>query len=98
VLMDVQMPDMDGLEATLEIRAREQQAGLHTPIVALTAHALKGDRDRCVAAGMDGYINKPIEAERFIQVVEEMAHRPDDRLLSSTWASDQELSKSPTAI
>lgn len=98
VLMDVQMPDMDGLEATMEIRAREQQAGLYTPIVALTAHALKGDRDRCVAAGMDGYINKPIEAERFIQVVEEMAHRPDDRLLSSTWASDQELSKSPTAI
>jgi CheY-like chemotaxis protein len=94
VLMDVQMPDMDGLEATMEIRARERQAGLHTPIVALTAHALKGDRDRCVAAGMDGYINKPIEADRFIQVVEEMANRADDHLLSSAWASDQELSKS----
>ena len=97
ILMDVQMPDMDGLEATEEIRARERQAGLHTPIVALTAHALKGDRDRCVAAGMDGYINKPIEADRFIQVVEEMANRGEDRLLSSTWESDQELSKSPTA-
>jgi signal transduction histidine kinase/ligand-binding sensor domain-containing protein/CheY-like chemotaxis protein len=98
VLMDVQMPDMDGLEATLEIRARERQAGLHTPIVALTAHALKGDRDRCMAAGMDGYINKPIEADRFIQVVEEMANRADDQLLSAAWASDQELSKSPSAL
>jgi signal transduction histidine kinase/CheY-like chemotaxis protein len=98
VLMDVQMPDMDGLEATMEIRARERQAGLHTPIVALTAHALKGDRDRCVAAGMDGYINKPIEADRFIQVVEEMANRADDHLLSSAWVSDQELSKSPSAL
>ena len=96
VLMDVQMPDMDGLEATMEIRARERQAGLHTPIVALTAHALKGDRDRCVAAGMDGYINKPIEADRFIQVVEETVNRADDQVLSSAWESDQELSKSPT--
>jgi CheY-like chemotaxis protein len=73
ILMDVQMPDMDGLEATLQIRAREKQTGTHTPIVALTAHALKGDKERCVAAGMDGYINKPIEADKFIQMVEEFA-------------------------
>ena len=53
---------LDGLEATIEIRAREQLAGLRTPILALTAHALKGDKERCLASGMDGYINKPIEA------------------------------------
>jgi signal transduction histidine kinase/CheY-like chemotaxis protein len=73
VLMDVQMPDMDGLEATEEIRSREKPSGQHTPIVALTAHALKGDRERCLAAGMDGYINKPIEADQFICMVEELA-------------------------
>ena len=87
ILMDVQMPDMDGLEATEEIRAQEKQTGSHTPIVALTAHALKGDRERCVAAGMDGYINKPIEAARFIQMVEENARGADDRFLSSAGVS-----------
>ncbi len=73
VLMDVQMPDMDGLEATEEIRTYENKTGTRTPIVALTAHALKGDRERCLAAGMDGYINKPIEAGRFNDLVEEFA-------------------------
>jgi signal transduction histidine kinase/CheY-like chemotaxis protein/ligand-binding sensor domain-containing protein len=80
VLMDVQMPDMDGLEATEEIRTYENKTGTRTPIIALTAHALKGDRERCLAAGMDGYINKPIEAARFNSLVEEWAslaaHRP----------------------
>jgi signal transduction histidine kinase/ActR/RegA family two-component response regulator/streptogramin lyase len=73
ILMDVQMPDLDGIEATAAIREREKTTGTHTPIVALTAYTMKGDRERCLAAGMDTYINKPIEAEKFIQVVEATA-------------------------
>jgi len=70
VLMDVQMPDMDGLEATTLIREWEKDRGKRTPIVALTAHSMKGDRDRCLAAGMDTYVTKPFDAARLIEVVE----------------------------
>ena len=70
ILMDLQMPDMDGLEATAMIRERERQRGGRTPIVALTAHTMKGDRERCLAAGMDNYINKPIDAATFLEIVE----------------------------
>jgi signal transduction histidine kinase/DNA-binding response OmpR family regulator len=70
VLMDVQMPEMDGLEATQAIRA----AGHSLPIVAMTAHAMKGDADRCLAAGMDGYVSKPISADRLLEAIEAAMH------------------------
>jgi CheY-like chemotaxis protein len=61
ILMDVQMPEMDGLETTAAIREREKVTGAHVPIVAVTAHAMKGDAERCLAAGMDAYLPKPLE-------------------------------------
>ena len=70
VLMDVQMPELDGLEATAQIRAKEQQTGAHLPIIAMTAHALKGDRERCLAAGMDNYVTKPIRAEQLFTAID----------------------------
>ncbi len=70
VLMDVQMPEMDGLEATQIIRQRESRSGGHVPIIAMTAQALSGDRERCLAAGMDEYLTKPIRADQVFEVLE----------------------------
>ena len=72
ILMDVQMPEMDGLEATAAIRQREAGGSVHIPIIAMTAHAMAGDRDRCLAAGMDGYVRKPIRLEEMLQAVAEV--------------------------
>jgi two-component system, sensor histidine kinase and response regulator len=69
VLMDVQMPEMDGFEATSAIREVERITGGHTPIVAMTAHAMAGDRQRCLTAGMDGYISKPIQAQTVFEAI-----------------------------
>ncbi|MCK6557187.1 response regulator [Candidatus Binatia bacterium] len=69
VLMDVQMPEMDGFETTAAIREQERWSGVHLPIVAMTAHAMKGDEERCLAAGMDGYVSKPIDASRLFEVM-----------------------------
>jgi PAS domain S-box-containing protein len=70
ILMDVQMPDMDGFEATAIIRARDRSSGTHLPIIAMTAHAMKGDEERCLAAGMDGYVSKPIQVERLVATID----------------------------
>jgi CheY-like chemotaxis protein len=73
--MDVQMPGVDGLEATRLIRAREAIAGRHVPIIAMTAHAMKGDEQRCLDAGMDGYVSKPIDMERLFETIDRLVSR-----------------------
>ena len=73
VLMDVQMPEMGGFEATGIIRSRERATGRHVPIVAMTAHAIKGDRERCLAAGMDEYLTKPLDSRQLYMLVERVA-------------------------
>ena len=70
VLMDVMMPEMDGFEATRRIREKEKASGAHFPIIALTAHAMRGDKEQCLAAGMDGYVSKPINMEELFSVIE----------------------------
>jgi len=70
VLMDVQMPEMDGLEATAILREKEKVTGLHQQVVALTAHAMKGDREKCIEGGMDGYLTKPIRPQELDQLLE----------------------------
>jgi two-component system sensor histidine kinase/response regulator len=70
VLMDIQMPDMDGFEATMAIRAQENAGATRIPIIAMTAHAMQGDQERCLQAGMDAYISKPIDRAKLLDLVE----------------------------
>jgi CheY-like chemotaxis protein len=76
VLMDVQMPVMDGFEATAAIREKEKRTGAHTPVIAMTAHALDGYKAKCLEAGMDGYLPKPIRRELLLQTLEEFQGQP----------------------
>jgi CheY-like chemotaxis protein len=68
--MDVQMPELDGLEATARVREREKTTGKHIPIIAMTAHAMMGDRERCLQAGMDAYISKPLSVKDLVATIE----------------------------
>jgi signal transduction histidine kinase/DNA-binding response OmpR family regulator len=80
ILMDIQMPEMDGLEATARIREQEETTGEHIPIIALTAHAMKGDREVCLNAGMDGYVTKPLKADELVKTMEEVIRlQPEPR-------------------
>jgi two-component system, sensor histidine kinase and response regulator len=81
VVMDVQMPEMGGFEATEAIRAGERSTGQHLPIVALTAHAMQGDRARCLEAGMDGYLTKPIDVDELIATVEGFGGQPSESVV-----------------
>jgi two-component system, sensor histidine kinase and response regulator len=68
--MDVQMPEMDGFTATGLIRAKEQTSGRHIPIIAMTANAMQGDRDKCLEAGMDGYVSKPVNPKEVFAAID----------------------------
>jgi two-component system, sensor histidine kinase and response regulator len=103
VLMDIQMPDMDGFAATAAIRAKETSTGGHIPIIAMTAHALKGDQERCLSAGMDAYISKPIRTSELFATIEsvignkseleasQVAKNSDAALTDSEWTPEAQL-------
>ena len=90
ILMDVQMPEMSGLEATAAIRERERSTGGHVPIVAMTAHAMAGDRERCLEAGMDAYVSKPLRPYELLAAV-------DSLVASVRMANDTAYRSSPSA-
>jgi CheY-like chemotaxis protein len=95
VFMDVQMPEMDGFEATRRIRELEEATGGHTPIVAMTAHAMAGDRERCLAAGMDDYVSKPLRKKDLLRVLEGASARDKEAVGDPTlpFSREQMLSQ-----
>jgi CheY-like chemotaxis protein len=97
--MDVQMPGMDGFQATAAIRAGEKGTGRHTLIIALTARALKGDQERCLAAGMDDYVSKPVQPEQLLRAIGDCASvRPGAGDKASPEPSDVEMTVDHAAL
>jgi len=92
VLMDVQMPIMDGFAATAAIREQEKTSGAHLPIIAMTAHAMQGDRERCLAAGMDDYVTKPMKAADLYAAIERIMQAT---LVTSHTAPEPDSSSGP---
>src|SRR5262249_1721828 len=80
VLMDLQMPEMNGFEVTATIRKWEKEKGVQCPIIAMTAHAMKGDRERCLEVGMDGYVSKPIQVKELLEAIEKVVTSPGEKL------------------
>jgi len=93
ILMDIQMPEMDGFEATTLIRQRERLSGQHIPIIAMTAHAMAGDRERCLDAGMDDYISKPISAGALLELVAQWAAKKN-----AGWGSPSRADSHPIRL
>jgi two-component system, sensor histidine kinase and response regulator len=84
----VQMPEMDGFEATIVIRQREHGSGRHVPILAMTAYAMKGDRERCLEAGMDGYVSKPIQPRELWEAIDKLVASPPGDISQEVAGSD----------
>lgn len=91
ILMDVQMPELDGLEASRQIRIREQENGLpRIPIIAMTAHAIKGDRENCLNSGMDGYVSKPIDPSVLFATLDSLTQQPDEDAIVLDFATNDD--------
>ncbi|MGI9240525.1 MAG: response regulator, partial [Verrucomicrobiales bacterium] len=76
ILMDVQMPEMDGYQATVQIRQDEAKSGTHIPIIAMTANAMTEDREKCLASGMDDYLAKPVQRDELFNALDRLSEAP----------------------